>query len=167
MNTPQPPNTSQLPLRDIHLPDPVSWWPPAPGWWILLGLAILLPLLVLWLRKRRRKIHLHQEAQQALETILQDYEQHQDRHRLLQELTALLRRIALSYGEREQVAAITGEAWILELHKLSGQEVFDRHSQRLLTQAAYMAETPARLEPLVEQLRSWIRLLPKKPGGTG
>ena len=26
-------------LRDIHLPDPVSWWPPAPGWWIAVGIG--------------------------------------------------------------------------------------------------------------------------------
>ena len=27
-------------LKDIHLPSPVSFWPPAPGWWILAVLLI-------------------------------------------------------------------------------------------------------------------------------
>ena len=31
---------SQIPLRDIHLPGAVAWWPPAPGWWVLLALAV-------------------------------------------------------------------------------------------------------------------------------
>ncbi len=29
-------------LRDIHLPEPISPWPPAPGWWILLVFSTLL-----------------------------------------------------------------------------------------------------------------------------
>ena len=31
----------QIPLRDLHLPDAISWWPLAPGWWIVLGLALI------------------------------------------------------------------------------------------------------------------------------
>jgi hypothetical protein len=26
-------------LRDIQLPEPISWWPLAPGWWVLIILA--------------------------------------------------------------------------------------------------------------------------------
>ena len=29
-----------LPLRDLHLPDAIGWWPPAPGWWVLFVLAL-------------------------------------------------------------------------------------------------------------------------------
>ena len=44
-------------LRDIALPAAVSWWPLAPGWWLLLGLVLLFALalpLWLWWRHRRR-----------------------------------------------------------------------------------------------------------------
>jgi len=27
------------PLRPLHLPDQIGWWPPAPGWWLLAGVA--------------------------------------------------------------------------------------------------------------------------------
>ena len=27
-----------LPLRDLHLPDAIGWWPPAPGWWVVIAL---------------------------------------------------------------------------------------------------------------------------------
>ena len=45
---------SQLaPLRE---PMAISWWPLAPGWWIVVALCIaMLTGWVIWLRKRRLK----------------------------------------------------------------------------------------------------------------
>ena len=42
-------------LRDIHLPDGVSAFPPAYGWWILLFAVILIPFIVVFLRSIRLK----------------------------------------------------------------------------------------------------------------
>ena len=44
-----------LPLRDIHLPDPVSWWPMAPGWWLLFFLLVLLISLSIFFLRRRQQ----------------------------------------------------------------------------------------------------------------
>ena len=31
-------------LRDIHLPEPILWWPLAPGWWVLIILCLALAI---------------------------------------------------------------------------------------------------------------------------
>ncbi len=156
------PQTAELPLRDIHLPDAVAWWPPAPGWWLVLGLAVLIALLIVWLRRRAKRIILPREARTEFKQILQAYEQQHDGQTLLRETNALLRRIVLSYGPREKVAGLTGQAWIEQLHALSGTPVFDQQAQQWLTQAAYMASLPEDLLPLIEQVQRWIEQLPKQ-----
>ena len=49
-------------LRDIHLPDPVSWWPPAPGWWLLslLIIAAVCYLGVQTIRRYKRRLYRRQ-----------------------------------------------------------------------------------------------------------
>lgn len=156
------PQAPDLPLRDIHLPASVSWWPLAPGWWMVLILAVLIPLVILWLRKRRQKIIVKKAAASALHAVLQDYAQHQNQGQLLRELTALCRRIALSYYPREQVAGITGAAWMQTLNQLTAEPVLNARSQQLLTQGAYMASLPEDVDPLIEQIKTWIDQLPAK-----
>ena len=47
-------------LKDIHVPLEPLWWPPAPGWWLLcLVVLILISLALRWLRgwlRRQRPI---------------------------------------------------------------------------------------------------------------
>jgi hypothetical protein len=102
-----------LPLRDLHLPDAIGWWPLAPGWWALLGLlAVGLAFLAArwyraWVFNAPRR-----HALLELSRIEADYLEHRDPVVLGKRLSELLRRGMLAYAPRGEVAGLTGEAWL-------------------------------------------------------
>jgi hypothetical protein len=99
-------------LRDIHLPQSVSWWPPAPGWW-LLAILLLLALGVtarwMWLRYQRGAYRRAGVAE--LEQLLANWRTSSDTGAFLQQLNALLKRVALYSFPGADVAAMNGAGW--------------------------------------------------------
>ncbi|MDG1818447.1 MAG: DUF4381 domain-containing protein [Porticoccaceae bacterium] len=59
-------------LRDIHLPEPISWWPLAPGWWILIltGCALLAWLVRFLYRRHNARLY-RRQAQKQLQALQQ------------------------------------------------------------------------------------------------
>lgn len=97
-------------LRDIHLPEAVSFWPLAPGWWI--ALAFVLALAVgthFYLRARRRS--LRRAALAAMAGVEARYAEDADVFRLALQLSMLLRRVALERFRRRDVASLHGDDW--------------------------------------------------------
>ncbi len=165
------PATQQpLPLRDIHLPEPVSWWPPAPGWW---GLAVLILLLVglLFLgRVLYRRGQLRREARQALQAIESRYKIHQNDQQLAADLSTLLRRVALSCSPRAEVAGLTGDAWLDFLDRgVAGSrfhKAFSTGVGRALVEAPYRAAVKIEGAALLKLCAAWVEALPHKPEGS-
>lgn len=153
----------QLPLRDIHLPDPVSWWPPASGWWMLLVLgAALLTGIWLWKRaKKDRLASLKSLSLQDLKKIRHDYAHHRDCQRLVRELSVLLRRISISYWPRERSASLTGEAWLKFLDQLLEDEPFSKGPGKVLIEGPYRPHPKFDADALLELCNSWIGALPE------
>ncbi|MDH3641614.1 MAG: DUF4381 domain-containing protein [Gammaproteobacteria bacterium] len=134
----------QLPLRDIHLPEAVSWWPPGYGWWLLpLALGVVF-WIAWWLIRcrpaRRRSVRLRKVALRELDTIEAQYLASRDPRTAVAAMSMLLRRLALSLAPREQVAALTGEQWLLWLGQRCDEPGF-------LATAAALTELPYQPDP--------------------
>lgn len=134
---------SKIPLRDIYLPDPVDWWPPAVGWWILCGLILLLVLVMIkWIQYRRRiKYSVATQAQHALQIIRDEYNNNNEGQYLVEEISALCRRVCISLFPREQTASLVGEEWLLFLDQCmvaeNGDRPFSQGIGRVLLEAPY------------------------------
>jgi len=149
-------------LRGYHLPEPVSWWPPAPGWWVLAGLAVLVCLMVLgWLLRRRRRRAAARLALGELAALRAAYQRDADPARFARGLSRLLRRFALARFPRGEVAGLAGQRWLGFLDAHGGAGRFREGPGRLLADAPYRprAEIPA--DELAALAEAWIRANPE------
>ncbi|WP_028021598.1 DUF4381 domain-containing protein [Enterovibrio calviensis] len=91
-----------LPLADIQLQSAPGLWPLAWGWWLLIAALLAAVLLaVFFLRRRTQRAQARNEALVELSQA-----------ETLPTINALLKRAALSYFDRDQVASLTGNAWL-------------------------------------------------------
>ena len=145
-----------LPLRDIHLPDPISWWPPAIGWWLLLGLVLLMSAGLVYGVRRWRRLTPARRALQALDRLESD--SNMTVREKLQELSVLMKRVALSLNPRAAVAGLTGENWLRWLDETAGTVGFREGPGRRLAEAPYRpAPDATELAEVLEECRNWLK----------
>jgi hypothetical protein len=106
-------------LADIHLPEPVSYWPPAIGWWILAAIAFV--LLVILFRKfasRQRQQKICQYAVAELQRCYDSYSQadaaNTDQNKLdyVNQFNTVVRRVALVHYPQANAASLDGATWV-------------------------------------------------------
>jgi len=98
-----PNQATQLQLHDIHLPEQVSNYPIAPGWWLLLTLIILIAV---WSYKVFNKNkRLNSSKKQALAILANNPSLP------AKECISLLKWAAMQYGNRQQLAKLYGESF--------------------------------------------------------
>lgn len=144
-------------LRDIHLPEVIGWWPPAPAWY---GLAVVLLLLMVWLGWFLYRVYRDGLAKRQALKLLAGY-QNQHKKALNSQVTAarvseLLRRVALVYYPRDNVAGLKGDAWLAFLHN-SAKGVDFKAVRALLLELPYQPDRQADLEQLFKVAEAWIR----------
>lgn len=153
-------------LRDIRLPDPVSWWPPAPGWWLLLTLSGV--AIWLWCRRPSQRLvpyrrRMLREARSELAQLRRSYRHHEDPARLARELSIWLRRVVIGVYPRERVAGVTGEEWLRLLDRPLGGNRFCTALGRVLVTAPYRRAVRADGEALLDLSEEWLLALLRSP----
>ncbi len=89
-------------LHDLALPPDVSWWPMAPGWYVVFVLVLLLGLRVVLLAWK------HWQANAYRREALREINSLED----VAAIAELLRRTALVIAPRFVIAERTGAAWL-------------------------------------------------------
>ena len=154
-----------LPLRDIHLPEPVSWWPPAPGWWLLLILCALIISIVFLFRHVRQRSLLKRTALAELNRIKKQYDQNHDRIQLVKALSVLMRRASISYYPRPNSASLTGEQWLQHLDTTAQRKGFQKGTGKILASAPYLpSNSPIDIDcdDLFMLCQDWLNYQPAK-----
>ena len=88
-------------LRDLAEPPPVSWWPLAPGWWVIAAAATIALGVYLYHAWQRWQANAYRRA--ALSELRASSTDAQ--------VAEILKRTALCAYSRETVAAMSGERW--------------------------------------------------------
>ena len=153
---------NQLPLKDIHLPESVGWWPPAIGWWILAFLVPLLIVLGIWLFKRITRKTALKTAKAILNSIKQD--ENLDDYQKVCQMSVLIRRTAISCFPRSETASLTGKEWLLFLDTPLQDQRFSDGIGKLLVDAPYQQQIKdnSKINDLFGLCEDWLQALTKQ-----
>ena len=144
-------------LADIHLPDQISWWPPAPGWWLVLFVTLLVVFLAYkFIKKKLHQAKYKKQARQELQTISRFWKKQQNLIATSSRLSILIRRIALAdisvdnskqnnnlpannvvNNNRREIAALNDQQWLLYLDQQPGLAQCSKLYDEILLQLPY------------------------------
>jgi Domain of unknown function (DUF4381) len=118
-------------LFDIVTPPPVPWWPPAPGWFVIGGVVVVLAVWIAWHAWQRWTAAAYRRAALAewrqLKSRASDPKR---REAALGQLPALVKRTALAAFPREDVTSLSGKAWLRFLDRTGRTNAFTHGAGR-------------------------------------
>jgi hypothetical protein len=140
-------------LHDIAVPPPIPWWPPAPGWYAVGGVGLVLVGVAgsaagsRWWRNRYRR------------AALKELRRLPRGGNLVPALAELLKRTALAAFPRDRVASLTGERWLRFLNETGRTDDFTRDPGTVLGDTEYRPDpllAEAEAARLIDIARHWI-----------
>lgn len=111
-------NTNPLAeLKDVHLPAPVSIFPLATGWYIVIAIIFILVAVLTWWRLRRHK---KKQQQQEIFNLLKQIKANAvttSDEKTIEECSILLKRVAVAKFPEQKPQLLFGKNWLQFLDK--------------------------------------------------
>ena len=146
-------------LDDIRGLDQISWWPLAPGWWVLFALILLAGGAAYW-RRRAYWRSWKGDARMALDRLdagLND----DNAQQTAAGLATLVRRIAIHRHSRAECAGLWGQDWLQWLTAKDPGGFDWAKSATMMIEAPYARpgrNVPLKtLKSLISAAKRWVR----------
>lgn len=140
-------------LNDITGPVAPSAWPPAPLYWLLLTVFLVVITGAIFAFKKFKK---ESQKQQQLLNELNKLQQNKGDFIALNQL---LKATSLRYFPRIQVASLHGDTWFNFLQNYSEQQLFN--NKELFTKRLYSTSSECTTDDY-KTVKQWIKELPKQ-----
>lgn len=138
-----------LPLRDIHLPLAVGFWPLAPGWWLLIGVTLIFLAGGLFLFLGARRPTALRQALKTLDEYFSDFNLTPIIRN--QKISRLLRQLAISTEGRDEIAGLSGPTWIGWIERKCGEQKLSTEMKHFLGQGPYSPQNEVRIDSSIFQ----------------
>lgn len=144
-------------LRDIHTAATVPWWPPAPGWWVLAGLVLVLLAWSGRLALARYRVHLRRRQMLGwVDHLNVNIDPGRDPQAYLSTLNRIFKLVALRAFPDQHCAALNGQEWTDFLTEKM-QQTPSVELLRVLASGPYDPEPRFDPAQMSELARYWIR----------
>jgi hypothetical protein len=145
-------------LKDIHYPEALSWWPLAPGWYILFTILTLLVILIgICTFKFYKKLKKRREIINQFDRLKEKIKKDASSAKVWGELSSFLKRLSLLLYPRRDVGGLHGEAWLQFLNSTGRTTEFKEGIGSLLISLPYQPKPSAETEALLELVERWVR----------
>lgn len=149
-------------LHDIEGLDPISWWPLAIGWWIVIAIGLVLISLLAWffIHKLAFMRSWKNDTLKKLARLEKNLSDATARETAIN-LSEYLRRIALRRFSRKECAGLIGEAWLKWLAKQDLKQFDWEAKGQVLIEAPYSPahhkHSVKEIKDLIQAARDWVR----------
>lgn len=143
-------------LRDIHLPDLVSPWPFALGWWIVIIIGLMLILLLNFSMKYYDNYLIRAQFLKELRSIQKEYQKDKRANYALQKIARTLKKAALYYYPRQVVASLHGDEWLKFLSATS-KDLDIARCDKLFKNALYQSSYKEDVSHVFVLAYQWIK----------